>query len=133
MFAMKHAAVVVAVGSILAFGAMTPSFAAASDYEFQLVDQTLKHGAAVVVVRLVDKRTNRPVPDAVIYQTRLDMGPDGMATMTTPATPVPGTRPGVYLFKTNLMMAGNWALSLAAKVQGETETVTGRMTIKATP
>lgn len=133
MFVVKHPALVVASGGVLAFGGMTPSFAGVSNYEFQPVDQTLKHGDAVVAVRLIDKRTNKPVPDAVIYQTRLDMGPDGMAKMTTPVSPMPGTQPGVYRFKTNLLMAGNWALSLAAKVQGETETVPGQMTIKATP
>jgi Cu(I)/Ag(I) efflux system membrane fusion protein len=34
-----------------------------------------------------------------------------------------GAEPGIYQFKTNLEMAGRWALTLGAKVQGETGTV----------
>ena len=37
------------------------------DYEFQLVDQTIKAGPdKIIAVRLVNKATGKPVPDAVI-------------------------------------------------------------------
>jgi hypothetical protein len=39
--------------------------------------------------------------------------------------PISSDEPGVYSFKTDLVMAGRWRLSLAAKVQGEHETVKG--------
>ena len=51
--------------------------------------------------------------------------------MASPLTPVPTREPGVYVFKTDLAMAGQWLLSLAAKVQGEPETVIGKVTIRA--
>ena len=41
-------------------------------------------GEAVVAVRLVDKRSGKPVPDAVIFAKRIDMAPDGMPTMDSP-------------------------------------------------
>ena len=65
-------------------GAPKPAFADIKDYEFQLVDQTVKAGAdKVITVRLVNKKTGKPVPDAVIFATRLDMAPDGMQEMVT--------------------------------------------------
>ena len=103
------------------------------DYEFQLVERDIKQGDAVVAVRLVRKSTGQPVPEAVIFATRLDMEPDGMATMTTPVEPLPSTEPGVYRFKTTLTMDGGWRLSLAAKVQGEPGTVENRLVLKALP
>lgn len=120
----------VALGSFIAAG---PTFAAATDYEFQLVETQIKQGDAVVAVRLVDKRSGKIVPDAVIFTTRLDMAPDGMAMMATPVEPAPSDEPGVYRFKTNLTMAGGWQFSVAAKIQGETETVEGKLVLKAIP
>jgi hypothetical protein len=72
------------------------------------------------------------VTDAVIVQKRIDMGPDGMGEMASPLTAVPSREPGVYSFKTELSMEGRWLLSIAAKVQGEPETVIGKITFKAT-
>jgi hypothetical protein len=92
-----------------------------------------KGDGAVVAVRLVHKPTGKPVPDAVIFQTRLDMAPDGMPTMTTPVTALPSTEPGVYPFRTDLVMAGGWKLTLQAKVQGEPETVDGEVLLRAMP
>src|SRR6266853_3640944 len=53
------------------------------DYEFQLIDPTVKKGDAIISVRLVHKPDGKPVPDAVIFATRLDMAPDGMQEMAT--------------------------------------------------
>jgi len=114
-------------------GAATLARADIKDYEFQLVDQTVKKGDAIIAVRLVHKPDGKPVPDAVIFATRLDMAPDGMQEMATKITPMPSTEPGVYKFKTNVSMAGGWQLSLGAKVQGETGTVESKLVVKATP
>ena len=109
------------------------ALAGANDYVFEPVKAELKKGDDVIVaVRLVHKPTGKPVPDAVIIRTRVDMAPDGMANMESPVSPVPAKEPGVYAFKTDLSMAGRWLLSLAAKVQGEPETVVGKVIIKAT-
>ena len=101
------------------------------DYEFSLRNAEAKQGDAIIAVELVHKPTAKPVPDAVIFATRIDMAPDGMPTMTAPLELVPGGEPGVYWLKTNLAMEGGWQLSLAAKVQGEPGTVQGRLVLKA--
>jgi hypothetical protein len=110
-----------------------PVFAGANDYVFEPVKAEVKKGDDVVVsVRLKHKATGKPVTDAVIVQTRIDMSPDAMGEMTSPLTPVPSNEPGVYSFKTDLSMQGRWLLSIAAKVQGEPETVVGKITFRAT-
>ena len=114
-------------------GSATVARADIKDYEFQLVDKTVKKGDAIISVRLVHKPDGKPVPDAVIFATRLDMAPDGMQEMATKVTPMPGAEPGTYRFKANLTMAGGWQLSLGAKVQGETGTVENKLVLKATP
>jgi hypothetical protein len=115
-------------------GSATLARADIKHYEFQLVDQAIKAGPdKIITVRLINKSTGKPVPDAVIFATRLDMAPDGMQEMATKVTPMPGTEPGTYRFKANLSMAGGWQLSLGAKVQGETGTVENKLVLKATP
>ena len=102
------------------------------NYEFELVEPTVKAGSdQTIAVRLVDKTTGRPVPDAVIFATRLDMAPDAMQEMVTKIEPVPGAEPGTYKFKATFGMAGRWQLSLGAKVQGETGTVESKLVIQA--
>ena len=113
-------------------GSVTLARADIKDYEFRLVDQAIKAGPdRIITVRLINKATGKPVPDAVIFATRLDMAPDGMQEMATKVTPMPGTEPGTYRFKANLSMAGGWQLSLGAKVQGETGTVENKLVITA--
>jgi YtkA-like protein len=108
------------------------AFAGANDYMFEPVKAEVKKGDDVVVsVLLKHKASGKPVADAVIVQTRIDMGPDGMGEMASPLTPVPSSEPGVYAFKTDLSMVGRWLLSIAAKVQGEPETVVGKITFRA--
>lgn len=107
--------------------------AAAGDYAFDPVAPVMKKGDDVTVaVRLTDKRTGKPVPDAVIFKTRVDMAPDGMAEMESAVTPLPSKEPGVYAFKTDMPMAGRYQITLSAKVQGEPETVSGKVIVKAT-
>ena len=108
------------------------AFAGAGDYAFEAVAPEMKKGDDVTVaVRLVHKPSGKPVQDAVIIRTRVDMAPDGMADMVSPVSPLPAREPGVYAFKTDLPMAGRYQLSVAAKVQGEPETVVGKVIVKA--
>lgn len=54
------------------------------DYQFQLVEPIVAVGKdKVITVRLVNKTTGKPVPDAVIFATRLDMAPEGIPEMAT--------------------------------------------------
>ncbi|TXN25072.1 FixH family protein [Methylobacterium sp. WL9] len=102
------------------------------DYEFQLVKNEAKQGDAILDVRLVDKRTSKPVSDAVIFAKRIDMAPDSMEEMTSRIEQMPSPEPGIYRFKAKLTMAGGWRLSLGAKVPGETGTVENKLVLKAT-
>jgi hypothetical protein len=122
------AAACAAALSLLATAAM----AGAGDYVFEPVKSEMKKGDDVVVaIRLTNKTTGKPVTDAVIFKTRVDMAPDNMADMESPVTPLPAPEPGVYAFKTDLPMAGHYQVTLSAKVQGEPETVTGKVIVKA--
>ena len=106
------------------------AFAGANDYVFEPVNTQVKKGDDVIVsVRLKHKPTGKVVADAVIVQTRIDMAPED--EMASPLTALPSTEPGVYSFKTDLSMQGQWLLSIAAKVQGEPETVVGKITFRA--
>src|SRR3954447_8474867 len=108
------------------------TFAGANDYVFEPVKAEVKKGDDVVVsVRLKHKASGKPVTDAVIVQTRIDMSPDAMGEMASPLAAVPSSEPGVYSFKTDLAMEGRWLLSIAAKVQGEAETIGGKITFHA--
>lgn len=108
------------------------AFAAATDYAFEPVAAELKKGDGVTVaVRLLHKSSGKPVMDAVIVRARVDMAPDGMADMVSPVAALPGKEGGVYAFKTDLPMAGRYLLSVAVKVQGEAETVVGKVILKA--
>ena len=111
----------------------SPVFAEVKEYEFQLTQNEVKKGDAIIAVRLVDKRSGKPVAGAVIAARRIDMAPDGMADMAGRIDQLPSTEPGVYRFKANLSMQGSWQLSLAAKVQGENGTVESRLVLKVLP
>ena len=118
----------------LSFAAACGAQAAPEDYAFKIMGGALHPGKAVnIAVSLTDLRTNTPVSNAVIFATRLDMAPEGMESMTTPVDAVAFDSPGQYQFKADLAMAGNWRFQIAAKVQGEAETVQGALILGVTP
>jgi hypothetical protein len=113
--------------------AASAAMAGAGDYAFEPVTAQMKKGDDVTLsVRLTNKQTGKPVADAVIFKTRVDMAPDGMAEMESAVAPLPSQEPGVYAFRTDLPMAGRYQVTLSAKVQGEAETVTGKVIVTAT-
>ena len=103
------------------------------DYEFKLVEPTVTVGKdKIITVQLVNKKTGKPVPDAIIFATRLDMAPEGMPEMATKiAVDTAAADPGSYRLKATFGMEGKWQLSLGAKVQGETGTVESKLVISA--
>lgn len=106
--------------------------AAAKDYRFEVASaQPTGAGKTDVAIRLVHASDNKPVADAVIFESKADMGPAGMAEMPGKVTPMPASQDGLYHFTTQTGMAGTWALHLAAKVQGDTETVHGTVNFDA--
>jgi hypothetical protein len=118
---------------IAVIGSARLALADIKDYEFKLVEPTVTVGKdKTVMVRLVNKTTGKPVPDAVIFTTRLDMAPEGMPEMATRIALDPGkAEPGSYKFKATFGMEGRWQFSIGAKVQGETGTVEGKLVITA--
>jgi YtkA-like len=131
---MPYRTILIAAAFTAALGFPSLGHAGADDYVFEPVHAEVSKGDGVTVaVRLIEKATKKPVTDAVIIATRIDMAPDDMASMEAPLSPLPSDDPGVYSFKTDLVMAGRWRLSIAAKVQGEPETVKGEIIFTAKP
>ena len=120
--------------TIALIGTTNAARAEIKDYEFKLAEPTTNVGKdKTVTVQLLNKKTGKPVPGAVIFATRLDMAPDGMPEMATKIALEPGTaEPGSSRFKATFGMEGRWLLSIGAKVQGETGTVEGKLDITAT-
>ncbi len=106
--------------------APTTGWAAARDFKFELVSvKPIGAGRNDVTIRLIHVPDGKPVSGAVIIESKTDMGPSGIAEMPGKVTPPKTDENGAYRFQTENGMAGKWALTLAAKVQGETETVRG--------
>ncbi len=104
--------------------------AAAQDYRFKAAGPPVKSGKATIVkICLLHLSDGKAVPGAVIFQARFDMGPDGMGSMTAPAKVVRSSDANLYQVELEPQIGGNWALSLSAKVQGETATVHGSVPI----
>ena len=83
-------------------------------------------------MRLLHLPDNKPVAGAVLFETKADMGPAGMADMAGKVTPAGGAAdPGVYRFQIETGMQGKWQLVLGAKVQGEPGTVRGTVLYEA--
>jgi hypothetical protein len=125
-------AVQAALIGMVAIGFAPSALAEIRDYEFKLVEPTVTVGKdKIVTLQLVNTKSGKPVPDAVIFATRLDMAPEGMPEMATKIVREPGGEPGNYRFKAAFGMEGRWLLSIGAKVQGETGTVESKLVITA--
>lgn len=135
----RRAGVIAALSAaVLLFAASSGASAAANGYRFEVIGKPVaKSGINTVLLRLVHLPDRKPVSGAVIFQTRADMGPEQMAAMTAPVKAKPSTQPGIYAFEIqNGMMwkkPGKWALTLAAKVQGEPDTVRGTVNLDLNP
>jgi Cu(I)/Ag(I) efflux system membrane fusion protein len=119
------AAAVLAIVATLIF----PSWAA-DTLTFEAPTPEVAVGDAVRVdIRVLDA-SGQPVTSPVAATAlRLDMGPDGMAGMTTRVVAVPTDQPGVIALEADFTMAGRWALTLTATVNGGE--VTGTVTLTA--
>ena len=128
-----------AIAGVFALTAASSALAAAKDYRFQLAGTPQKEGkdTSVVSVKLVHLPDNKPISGAIIIQTKADMAPIGMAAMGAPAKALPEQPPGTYRFEipngTVWKKPDNWELTLDAKVQGEPETVHGRIVVRLEP
>jgi hypothetical protein len=113
--------------------AMTP--ATAYRFEQAAAPKNIGGGKSLVAIKLM--HDGKPVTGAIIIRSRADMGPMGMATMTAPIKSLGEQPPGTYRFEvTNgpvWKKPDAWAISVSAKVQGVTQTVSGSVTVKLSP
>ena len=118
----------------LLLGAVQITIAAPADYEFRMIETDLPQGdGAILTLAVTDLRTQAPVTDALIFATRLDMAPDGMAKMTAPVEALESDIPGQYRFRANLGMAGAWRFSIAVHFDDETEVIRREVILRVTP
>jgi len=109
--------------------------AGGDDFKLVLVKAEVglaKAAAEPIEIKLVGK-SGQAVAGATFTRIRLDMAPDGMAMHTAKATLSPTATPGVYRLEADYSMIGRWQLSVAAKVPGESETVTGKVVLTVAP
>lgn len=110
----------------------TQAFAGPDDYEVQSVSGEIKVGKGrALAIKLVDKRTKKPVQGVVFLKTQIDMSPENMADVKGKVAPDKSTDPAVYRFKADLSLSGLWALKLQAKVPGEGATIPGVLILRA--
>jgi YtkA-like len=116
-----HARALIGVALFLAsVFAAAHSLAAPNDYRFELVQAQLAGpGKTAVTVRLVHVPDNKPVVGAVLFESKTDMGPGGMAEMTGKVSPLPSDQPGIYRFQIETGMAGKWALISASRCRAK--------------
>ena len=119
-----------AILALLLMSAPLAGLAASADYRFELAGEPANNGTGTLVkLRLVGVADGKPVTGAEIVQTRLDMGPDGMAAMMAPVMPLPSAAPDIYSFEIRPTMPGNWGLTVTVKLPGEAAPITGAVTI----
>jgi hypothetical protein len=127
------------LAAIALLATASSGFGAAKDYQFELAGppQNNGKGVSVVSVRLLHLPDRRPASGAIVIESRADMGPIGMAGMAASIKSLPEQPAGTYRFEIQNSAVwkkpNNWALTLAAKVQGEPETVRGSIVVKLAP
>ncbi|HXP96916.1 MAG TPA: FixH family protein [Telmatospirillum sp.] len=128
---LKSAMMTAVTGAIMTI-AVSTAFADPKDFRFEAVQPHVKAAAdAVVSLRLIHLPDNKPVAGAVIFSSKMEMPMAGMAPMTTKVSALKPTTPGEYPFQTDFSMGGDWTLTVSAKVQGETATVSGSVPFMA--
>jgi hypothetical protein len=106
------------------------AWAAPEDFRLEAAGQPVKAGEATVIkLRLVHVPDGKPVLGAILIQPKLEMG-EGHGAMTAPVKIAAAPpEPGLYAVEARPGMSGEWVISVAAKVPGETGTVRGRLAL----
>ncbi len=104
------------------------AFAGANDYTFESVAPEWKKGDDVVVaVRLTHTPRRQAGGRRGDLRTRVDMAPTTWPTWCRRWRRRPSKEPGVYAFKTRSADGRTLSVQHRAKVQGEPETVVGKI------
>lgn len=105
------------LGLALAAGLVASAFALPG-LSWRLLTPQVASGSTVQIRIGVVDGTGKPVKDAITIQaSRVDMSPDGMASMTAPAKVA--TADGVVVVETNLYAPGRWAVVLKGTAGGK--------------
>lgn len=115
------------VASFIAIvSAATVGCADTSSPSWQAANPNIPTGSNVRLDLRLVIADGKPVDGKVtVTAARFDMGPDGMAAMTSPLRPTASSEPGGVSFLTDVSMAGRWALTISGKVEGQAEIVSG--------
>lgn len=123
--------------SLAVLGTEASATATPSDYSFGLAGSPQSEGGGKSIVAVTVTHDGKPVTGAILIQSRADMSPIGMASMTAPIKPLGEQPPGTYRFEVDngsvWKKPDNWSLSFDAKVQGVAQTVSGSVTVKLSP
>lgn len=118
------------LSTVILTGLATSAWADPKDYTFVPVSGHVQPSTtAPIAVRLVHTPTKKAVADAIIIQARLEMPMPGYPPMVGKVLPKGADGTGVYSFVADLSMQGQWTLTLAAKVNGESGTITGTVPV----
>jgi hypothetical protein len=123
-------ALAITIGAAAA-AAAAPEADSKQGYTFSVESNRMKAGTPSTFTVHVLSPHMAPVSGARITATRLDMAPDGMPEMTAPIKRTHSGSSGGQAFSATLPMAGRWAVSLEAKVPGETGPVRGQVILDA--
>lgn len=104
------------------------------DYRFEAVQsQVMVSPTTTVAVRLIHAPSGKPVTNAIVFQPKMEMPMGNMAPMPTKIASTAPDGNGSYAFIADIPMAGPWTLTVSAKVQGESTTITGSVPFTAAP
>ena len=119
------------IAFLTVFSVSGVNFAATTGPHWEAVNPQVPAGKPTRLdLRLVGS-DGKPITGKVtVTQTRLDMGPDNMAAMTTAPRPVPSTQAGVTSFEAQLS-PGRWALNVSANVAGLSQPISGQVVFTA--
>jgi hypothetical protein len=102
------------------------------NYLFELLENEVPVGNRIEFsVRIINKTTGELVTDAMIFADRIDMTPDGNPDRSTQLAALNSDTPGIYRYRANLVVSGNWQLTLMTMIPGEPMMVEGKMVLKA--
>ncbi|MDR3527273.1 MAG: FixH family protein [Rhizomicrobium sp.] len=98
---------------------MSTAAFAQSGLSWKLLDSSVPSNATHQIhVQLIDGSGHAVAQAVTALTVRVDMGPDGMADMTTPAKVSLGKAPGDVVVETNLYAPGRWAVIVSGAVKG---------------
>ena len=92
-------------------------------YRFRAVSEETARGVGIVLQVRATDLAGQPKAGMTFTDPRIDHAPDGAASASFPAFPLPPREAGLYEFRATVPVTGYWALRLQAKVPGETQPV----------